>query len=597
MNKPILQKNQIINEKYNVQFYQGEVNNGQIYRCKDNTGKLIRLKIYNAAKLKRHHFKNSGELIELEILRSINHKNISKFFDDGEFTLGFDKYKFIATEFLSGESLADKLKRENPLSPYSAQLIINDVLEGIKYLHSYNDPIIHNAIIPENIILDYKDNTETAIIINFHNARFFSYDFKDFEYDGVPIYYRATETFNKIITPRSDLFSLGALYYTLVMGLPPWTNISTYNTNTEQKLIEKIIEARRRPITFKSINEELIDDHIKNVIKKALAENIDDRFQSADEFSKYLMRELNFNGTETNRQIEKVKKIKEAKKENKGFSAIAGMEKLKDMLYNDVIKALEEPEKYAEYGLSIPNGMLLYGPPGCGKTFFAEKLAEEVGRYFLSVKPSDLASIYVHGTQEKIGQLFKQARENAPAIIFIDELDAFLPSREAEDIRHHEAAEVNEFLAQMSNCAEDGIFIIAATNRPEKIDKAILRAGRIDKKFFVTPPDKAARIALIKMFLKNRKVDLGIDYECLAEKTNGYVVSDIKLIVDEAARYALKNRMMINMEVMLEACNEVKPTVKKSTLRQYEELEKIFTGEIDKVPFGFRMPDENNNEE
>lgn len=603
MNKPILQKNQIINEKYNVQFYQGEVNNGQIYRCKDNSGKLVRLKIYNAAKLKRHHFKSNSELIELEVLKSINHKNAAKFIDEGEFKIGFDEFKYIVTEFLSGESLAERLKRENPLPPYAAQMIINDVLEGIKYLHNFNDPIIHNAITPENIILDYKDNTETAIIINFHNARFFSYDFKDFEYDGVPIYFRASETFNKIITPRSDIFSVGALFYTLVNGMQPWTNISTFKTVSEEQLIERIVEERNKPLTFTSINKEIIDDHLKSVIKKALAENIDERFQSADEFSKYLMRELNFSGGETHRDRGKENKSAKTKKTNKGFSAIAGMEKLKDMLYNDVIKAFEEPEKYAEYGLTIPNGMLLYGPPGCGKTFFAEKLSEEVNNHFITTKGSDLASIYVHGTQEKIGLLFKEARENAPTIIYIDEFDALVPSRAEDYIQHHQAAEVNEFLAQMSDCAKDGIFIIASTNYPEKIDKAILRTGRIDKKIYVPTPDKVARFELFKLFLRDRPTDLDIDYELLAQKTKNYVSSDIKYIVDEAAREAKKSGVRISSKILLEIISRVKPSVRQADIERYEQLEKIFTGEMDeerkskRVPFGFRMPEENHNEE
>lgn len=115
---------------------------------------------------------------------------------------------------------------------------------------------------------------------------------------------------------------------------------------------------------------------------------------------------------------------------NGGFSAIAGMQALKNMLQADVIDIIRNPKEYQKHGLGLPNGMLLYGPPGCGKTFFAERFAEETGYNFRKVIASDLASIYVHGTQEKIGKIFDEARQNAPAILYFDELDAMTPDRE-----------------------------------------------------------------------------------------------------------------------------------------------------------------------
>ena len=116
------------------------------------------------------------------------------------------------------------------------------------------------------------------------------------------------------------------------------------------------------------------------------------------------------------------------------------------------------------------------------KNFFAECLSEEIGFNFIKVGPSDVGSKYVHGGQEKIKQLFDSAKENAPTVLFLDEIDAMIPDRESSDIGHHYSSEVNEWLIQFNNCGEEDIFIIAATNKMDKIDSAVLRAGRFDRK-------------------------------------------------------------------------------------------------------------------
>ena len=129
------------------------------------------------------------------------------------------------------------------------------------------------------------------------------------------------------------------------------------------------------------------------------------------------------------------KKTKRKKNKN-GFEDVAGMEELKEMFNSEIILPLKERETYEKYQISPPNGILFYGPPGCGKTYFARKLAEELGHKLFEVRPSDLASTYIHGSQKKIGDLFANARKNAPSIIFIDEIDALLPKR-SDKLDHH----------------------------------------------------------------------------------------------------------------------------------------------------------------
>ena len=582
MNKEtqILAKNAVVAERYTIQFFIGEVSNGQVYRAKDKNGELIRLKIYNAAKLQQNHFTHDGELLELHLLKEIDHPNVMDESDYGEFIHHNSKFKYLTTKFISGETLEEKLKRDGSFSPYSAVPIIIEILSALEYLHTLKNPILYNSISLKNIVLDYSQKREKPILTNFLNARYFASSTKGLLFEGVLPFYLAPEIYNQVVTPQSDVFATGALLYHLIMGVPPWhIDIPNYQFSDE-KLRDKITEARTKSLSFTIADDSLIDDHLRNTLKKALSLDVDQRFKSASDFSKALSRELAVEEQEIKTHFNKEGKehIQKKRKEEGGFAHIAGMQELKDLLYNDVIRALNEKDLYESYGVTIPNGLLLYGPPGCGKTFISEKFAEEVGFNFLQVKPSDIASIYVHGTQEKIGELFKEAEKNAPTVIFIDEIDAIVPSREG-DLQHSHASEVNEFLAQMTNCAEKGIFIIAATNRPEKIDTAILRTGRIDKIIYLPPPDQTAREALIRLYLKKRPVDLAVDQARLAELTENFVTSDIKFLIDEASRKALREKSRITQEILEETISNNSPSVTLSEIKKYEAARVKLEGE------------------
>jgi transitional endoplasmic reticulum ATPase len=220
------------------------------------------------------------------------------------------------------------------------------------------------------------------------------------------------------------------------------------------------------------------------------------------------------------------------------WQGLAGMRQLRAELEKDVILPLLYPDRYRAYKVPLPNGLLLYGPPGCGKTFIARKLAEMVRFRFFDVAPSDLASIYVHGSQEKIRALFDLARKEAPAMLFFDEFDALVPRRDDAHMGHHYQAEVNEFLTQLNECAKSRLLVVAATNIREKIDTAVLRPGRIDKQFYVGPPDFEARVELLRLYLAGRPV-VGVDYLALGEATENYTPAEIEAAVNEAARLAL----------------------------------------------------------
>jgi transitional endoplasmic reticulum ATPase len=245
----------------------------------------------------------------------------------------------------------------------------------------------------------------------------------------------------------------------------------------------------------------------------------------------------------------------EEKRPRTVWNGVAGMRDLKAMLERDVILPLQEPEIYTRYRLSLPNGILLYGPPGCGKTFIARKLAEVAGFSFIEVKPGDLASIYVHGTPGKIAELFAEARKDAPCMLFFDELDAMVPHRGADSVGHHYASEVNEFLVQLNECGTNKILVIGATNLPDRIDSAVMRPGRLDKKFFVGRPDFEARVELLRICLANRPQET-VDLHMCAGELENYTNAEIQFIVDEAARIALSHhRAIVSGDILNAAGN------------------------------------------
>ena len=565
--KGLLPKGYIVDNKFTITFFLKKGSYAETYRVTDLENKTRFFKLISYSKLDRTQFTSEGDILEIEILHKVNHPNVVRLIDSGNLILEGQKYKYAILDFISGETLADQMKREHTLNPYDAKDIVHGVLSGIDYLHSLDAPIIHNDITNLNVMNDLSGENPIPKIIDFGYARYLSQSNRDFNKKGLNPFYMAPETFNNVFSVQTDLFAVGALYYHLLFGLPPWfVEISKYRSNSI-KLSELLAEERKKPLRVIDSNSH-IDPNTLAIITKALSPDAENRFTNASEFIRALNGEMKIEPITSIKHP--VKQTKKEVKKGGGFAAIAGMHELKELIKLDVIDALNESERYAEYGLTIPNGMLLYGPPGCGKTFFAEKLAEEVGFNFYQIKPSDIQSKWVNQSQENIAELFKEAKENAPSIIFVDELDAVVPNRNDSGINHMNTSAVNEFLAQMNNSGEQGIFVIGATNRPDAIDPAILRAGRLDKIIYLPPPDFEARKLLFQLYLEKRPREIGLDYSALAEATENYVSSDIKFLSDEASRRALKLNGRITKEIVLEAIRDKQPSISTNELEKYK---------------------------
>lgn len=582
--KGILPKGFLIDEKYSVLLFINQGSNAETYRVKGKDGKLYFLKLFNYTKLHRSAFDSEHNLLEIEFLRKVNHENIISYKDSGELIFENKKFGYLILNFIAGETLAERISRVRFENYYDIQQVVVDVLKGLNYLHNLPEPIIHNEITPQNIMLDLSGNIPKAKIIDFGYARSFHSSTKAYNKDGLNLNYVASECFNSLYSPQSDIFSVGAVMYQLLYSLPPWfKDVSKFVAN-RINAEETVLQKRNKPLSFPKIADNFIgfDEKIKLILKKALSNDTENRFQNANEFIQTLNGEIEIEDIDTIQKVKSddksEKKIQSKKAIGKGFDAIAGMKELKAQMQLDVIDALHSPEEYAKYGVTIPNGMLLYGPPGCGKTFFAKHFAEEVGFNFLLATPSTLKSRYVNATQENIAKMFEEAEKNAPTIIFIDEINELLPNRDSDRHEMSKSA-VNEMLAQMDRTGEKGIFIIGATNYPDMIDPAMLRAGRLDKKFYLSPPDFDARKAMFEMYLKNRPLDFGMDYDQLSKLTENYVSADIEFLVNEASRLALKTKVRISMKILEEIIKNTKPSVPLQELKKYEIIKAKMDGE------------------
>lgn len=568
---------------YTVAFPHKQGAYAETYRVKDTSGKTRFLKLINYSKLNRNQIDDNGRVIEVEIAKQLHHHNLCQYVDSDNMMMNGSQYAWFVTEFVSGETLSQRIIRDDEISVYEIKTIAKAVLSALSFLHSQPIPVIHNEVTIQNVFLNLVGELQDLKLIDFGYARFLNQSPVKPNLDELNPFYLAPERFSGVCSVQTDLYSVGAMMYHLLYGELPW--FLDVSSKRGQDVIDSILAERDKELTLTKEDKYELDDQLLNVIAKSLSYDSEDRFQSADEFIKAIDGEVKIERQSTKRKILSQQQSDNTpasyaiKKNGEGFAAVAGMEELKQQMREEVIEPLHNPEEYHRYGVTIPNGMLLYGPPGCGKTFFAKHFAEEVGFNFMCITPATLKSRYVNATQENIAKMFKEAEENAPTVIFIDEMNELVPNRDDGNVHEMSRSAVNEMLAQMDRTGEKGIFIIGATNYPNMIDPAILRAGRLDKKYYIGVPDIEARMALFRLYLNKRPYDFGLDYHQLADMTQGYVSADIQLIVNDASRNALRQHSKITMELLKVAITNTAPSLSNNELRKYERIRAMMNGE------------------
>lgn len=242
------------------------------------------------------------------------------------------------------------------------------------------------------------------------------------------------------------------------------------------------------------------------------------------------------------------------------FKDVAGADEAKQEL-EEVVEFLKSPQKYNELGAKIPKGVLLYGPPGTGKTLLAKAVAGEAGVPFFSISGSDFVEMFVGVGASRVRDLFDQAKKSAPCIVFIDEIDAVGRQRGAGLGGGHDEREqtLNQLLVEMDGfSANEGIIMIAATNRPDILDPALLRPGRFDRQIVVDRPDIKGRKEILKVHVKGKPIGDDVELEVIAQRTPGFTGADLSNLVNEAALLtARRDKKVINMPEMEEAAERV----------------------------------------
>lgn len=495
---------------------------------------------------------DGGEVREIVHSRGLSHHNVISYVADGTQTLDGKAYPYLVMQYFKGSLLSEFLSSGRQFTGEEIKTIICFILEGLVYLRG--EGLLHNDITPRNILFEETGDGLVPKLIDLgHASPEITEGEPPFPMEDLNPLFTAPEALDGLFTDASDAFSVAALIYTLICGKTPWTvNLDKGETFAERKA--RLAEMRRRePVWPAALHAS--DRVLQNIVLTGLnlhAANrpstarmlemltgvaVDAQQRAASGAHGAPKKPAASDGLVATTDGTELKKKLQRNTRSGGFADVAGMDDLKKMLTERVIWVLRDREKARKYRLLPPNGLLLYGPPGCGKTYFAEKFAEESRFNYMLVNGSDIGSTYIHGTQGKIAALFQEAAAKAPTVLCFDEFDSFVPAR-GSDAARHRPEEVNEFLSQLNNCSQRGIFVIGTTNRMDMIDPAILRKGRLDLQVEIPAPDAGTRQAMFIHHLKNRPLADDIDTAALAAITDGYASSDIAFIVNDAALVA-----------------------------------------------------------
>ena len=519
-------------------------------------------KVFEISSMNASQLFEGKEVFEIVFCRELNaekNDNIIRFVDNGGFRKGEREYHYLVTQFYPGQLLNESLEKDGVFDVDDAVQITLCVLNGLMYMHS--KALLHNDITPSNIMLrEMEDGALQPTIIDLGHVSYMVMGRPNFFIGDLAPFFRAPETYRGIFTPKSDVFSVGALLYYLIFGKAPW-EVDLSECHDDKNLVKaKVKEARKAELVLDT-DEIHIPDFLKEILKKALALRVVSRFSSADDLFNALLERLTpdfsdvydeepvANAASEEKTVQEgTTQIMFRKGSGNGFDQVAGRDELKEQLRKEVIFGLQNPEKARKYKLLPVNGILLYGPPGCGKSLVTESFAEELGFNYTILKASEFGNIYQPGVIENLQRIFDAASLKAPFAIILDEIEYLIPNPGQENVTKESVA----MLGLMNGCAQRGILIVATSNQPEMVDPFLMRPGCIDRVFVVPQPDFEARKDIFKRHLSERP--------CEAMLSEDYVAGDITEAVNEASMTAAYMDVPITQKILVYVLRYKNPT-------------------------------------
>lgn len=537
------------------------------------------MKVYDMDNIPREQLFEGKEVYEIQLCRELSsekNENVIQFVDKGEVRKGNASYHYLVTEFYRGDLISESVAQDGAFDLEDAVQITLCVLNGLSYIHSR--ALIHNDLRPSNIMLqEMEDGMLMPTIIDLGHISYMVKGRPTFSVEDLKPFFRAPETFRAVYTVKSDLFSMGALLYYLIFGKSPWEVDLEPANGDKRKVADAVKKARKQALVLET-EEVQLPDYMKAILLKALAKKPEDRFASAAEFGQALLeqvmpelaKQMEDDNPNAQQQTEDQVADSEApiitfkKGSGNGFDYVTGRNELKEQLRKEVLFALQNPEKAVQYKLPAINGVLLYGPPGCGKSLVLKSFAEELGFNYTIIKSAEFGNIYQEGVLDNLQRMFDAAEIKAPFVLCFDELEFLAPNPNAQSEEVTITPQISVMFSMINNCSEKGILVAATTDRPDLVDQAIMRVGCFDRVFFVPQPDFEARKDIFREHLTDRPCE-ELDYDELAKMSDEFNAGDIAEAVNEAAMTAAYNDVPISQKILVDVLKYKNPTYSTKT--------------------------------